>query len=135
MPEDTFEEIKPNLFRFTIRKEPAWDDPRRGYSLELIVGFLERDDEGHVRLWYSHHEHYSRKKKNLRWKLDESVRGETTYHLSRDLKDEIKRHACYAWWRHCFTGDIGYEKDRKDPDAERAKELIRMMDEPLNTVR
>ena len=134
MPEDTFQEIKPNLFRFTIRKEPPWDDPRHGYHFELVVGFLERDDEGHVRVWYSHHERYTRKKKNLRWKLDDSPGGKTTYHLSRDLKDEIKRHACYAWWHHCFAGDIGYEKDRKDSDAERAKEVVRMMDKPLDTI-
>jgi hypothetical protein len=86
MPEETFEQVKPNLYRFTIREEPPWDDPSHGYRLELIVAFLEDGENGQLRLWYSHHEHYSRKKKNLRWKLDESLGGKTTYHLSRDLK-------------------------------------------------
>ncbi len=52
----------------------------------MIVGFLEQNAEGGVRLWYSHHEHYTRKRKNLRW-------------------------------NHCFTGEIGYLSDRKDPEG------------------
>jgi hypothetical protein len=60
MPEETFEQVKPNLYRFTIREEPPWDDPSHGYRLELIVAFLEDGENGQLRLWYSHHEHYSR---------------------------------------------------------------------------
>ena len=63
-----------------------------------------------------------------------SLGGKTTFHLSRDLKDEITRHACYAWWRHCFGGKIGYAKDRKDPEIERAKEIACKMKDPAGTV-
>ncbi len=55
-----------------------------GYRLELIVAFLEREDDGQVRLWYSHHERYSRKKKNLRWKLDDTHSGGKTTYRERD---------------------------------------------------
>ncbi len=134
MPDEEFRQIKPNLYRFTIREEPPWDDASHGYRLDLIVAFLEQEDDGHVRLWYSHHERYSRKKKNLRWKLDESLGGKATYKLSRDLKDEITSHACYALWRQCFSGEIGYAKDRKDPEIERAKEIARKMKDPEGTV-
>ncbi len=44
MPEETFEQVKPNLYRFTIREEPPWDGPSHGYRLELIVAFLEHGD-------------------------------------------------------------------------------------------
>ena len=37
MPEETFEQVKPNLYRLTIREEPHWDNPSHGYRLELIV--------------------------------------------------------------------------------------------------
>ena len=98
MPEDSFEVIKPNLYRFTIVERTAWDDPKHDYHLDMVVAFLEQGEGGKVRLWYSHHEHYARKRKNARWNLDSKM----TYHLGRDLKDEISRRACHAWWHHCF---------------------------------
>ncbi len=130
MPEDSFEEVKPYLYRFTIVERTAWDDPKHDYNLDIVVAFLEQGEGGKVRLWYSHHEHYTRKRKNARWNLD----GKMTYHLGRDLKDEISRRACYAWWHHCFTREVGHFTDRKDPEVERAKELARMLDKPGGTV-
>jgi len=78
MRDEGFQQVKPGLFRFTIRVEPRWDDPRNGYELELIVGFLEQTFEGGVRLWYSHHERYGRKRKNLRWKTTRADRKPPT---------------------------------------------------------
>ena len=37
-------------------------------------------------------------------------------------------------WRHCYTREVGHFTDRKDPEAERAKELARMLDKPGGTV-